>query len=66
MEINGLVSRSYGGFGHPVSRDWDMDDFQCSATSCVNNRAGLCSIPTLFNIGEDGRCTGFILKMEKN
>jgi len=43
--------------GYPVSRDWQ--DIECKAISCIYNSSGICTIPSLCEIGEDGRCKGF-------
>ena len=54
-EILGLMPHNDGFPG--LSRDWQ--DLDCRSTACVNNRFGKCGIPSLAEIGEDGRCEGF-------
>ncbi|MFA5766585.1 MAG: hypothetical protein WC919_01510 [Candidatus Paceibacterota bacterium] len=43
--------------GYPVSRDWQ--DIECKAMSCVYNFSGICTVPSLCEISEEGRCKGF-------
>jgi hypothetical protein len=58
----GLMPRiDHGHIGHPwASRDWQ--DIDCSAP-CTFNRNGKCSVPSLAEIGDDGRCKGFQAKL---
>jgi hypothetical protein len=40
-----------------LSRDWKEID--CSAKACKNYGNGRCLIPSVAEIGDDGRCKGF-------
>ena len=45
---------------YPVSRDWKVID--CSAKACIYNRDEHYTVPSLAEIGDDGRCKGFKVK----
>lgn len=68
MERLGICARIGKGKGghdhHPwISRDYlDVD---CQAVGCMFNREKKCSVPSLYNIGPDGRCTGFMVPPQK-
>ena len=46
------------------SRDWP--DIDCNAISCANNIMNKCTVPSKAIIGDDGKCTGFILRPKYN
>lgn len=54
-EMHGLMPHNDG---YPnLSRDWR--DIDCTASACASNRLGKCGIPSIAEIGDDGRCKGF-------
>ena len=44
----------------PVSRDYQ--EIRCNRTSCEWNISKFCSVPSLCEIGEDGKCKGYKIK----
>lgn len=60
MNRHCLMAREDRESDFPVSRDWA--DVNCAALGCNWNRNGKCGVPSLYAIGEDGRCTGFTPK----
>lgn len=55
--VHRLMPHSRRPYDFPVSRDWE--DIDCRATGCIYNRSLKCGVPSLCEIGEDGRCKGF-------
>ena len=54
-EVHGFMPHNDG---YPqLSRDWA--DIDCRAGSCRWNKRHKCSVPSLAEIGDDGRCKGF-------
>jgi len=51
--------------GYPVSRDYGLPNYPCQATTCLFNKFSTCIIPSRCEIGEDGRCKGYVLRQEK-
>ena len=54
-EIMGLMD--HGDRYPQLSRDWQ--DMDCKAKACRFNKLGKCITPSIAEIGDDGRCTGF-------
>ena len=49
-------------YRHPVSRDYQQ--ISCGSTSCEWNMGKFCSVPSLFKIGENGKCEGYCVKKD--
>jgi len=48
------------GHGYPGgSRDFWMIELPCSATDCICNTNGKCSVPSRAIIGPGGKCKGY-------
>ena len=47
-----------------LSRDWKEID--CRRTVCQNNKSGVCGVPSICVIGEDGMCKGFSTQFSKD
>ena len=63
MEKHGLMDKGFGpkqpGPFFPTSRDWNMPEIKCGRTKCVANYNGKCTMPSLLEIGNDGKCKGY-------
>ena len=63
MDKKGFMHRPGDSFfdrtRYPTSRDWNMPEVKCGRKKCVANYNGKCTMPTLLEIGSDGKCIGF-------
>lgn len=50
--------------GHPVSRDYAMEDIPCGRRTCICNVGSRCKVPSRCVLDGDGKCTGFQSKGE--
>ncbi len=53
-------------YGHPRSRDYGLPNFICAQLTCITNQSGKCISPARCEIGEDGKCIGFITRGKKS
>jgi hypothetical protein len=58
----GFAPRERRDGDFPVSRDWKHID--CKATGCQYNIGEQCMVPSQCEIGEDGRCKGFVANVK--
>lgn len=62
-DINYLMDHGFGpkmpGPHFPSSRDWNMPTIKCSRKTCVANCNGECTMPSLIEIGANGKCGGY-------
>jgi hypothetical protein len=61
IQRRGLMAKDHydSRYMPPISRDFELDNFQCLATKCICNRESKCIAPSVAKIGEDGRCVNF-------
>jgi len=43
----------------PSSRDWNMPTIKCNRKTCAANYNAKCIMPSLLEIGSDGKCKGY-------
>ena len=58
MERKGFMPKH--DYRYPVSRDFQ--NLPCKTTHCQWNRSKSCSVPSLCEIGDDGKCMGYQTK----